>query len=210
MTALLLGATGLVGRECLDILLADDAYGSVHVLTRRPIDGLAGDPKAVEYVIDFDEFIVSGEMPAVDHVFCALGTTMAKAGSKEAFRKVDYEYTVRIAEMALANGARHFALVSAIGANKESIFLYSRVKGEVEEAIDALGYPALTIIRPSVIEGERKERRFMEELGRKLMRLGPRSIQPVHARDIAAAMVDAARTDPIGKRVILSKAIPEV
>ena len=208
MNALLLGATGLVGRECLDILLADETYGSVHVLTRRPIDGLAGDPKAVEHVVDFDEFIVSGEMPAVDHVFCALGTTMAKAKSKEAFRKVDYEYPLRIAEKALVAGARHFILVSSMSASPRSIFFYSRVKGEIEEAIGALGYPALTIIRPSVIDGDREEQRFGEALGRTLLRFAPRSIQPVHARDIAAALVNAARVDPIGKRVILSKAIP--
>jgi len=207
MTALLAGATGLVGRECLDLLLRDEAYRTVHVLTRRPIDGLAVNPKAVEHVIDFDEFIASGEMPAVDHVFCALGTTMAKAKSKEAFRKVDYQYPLRIAEKALAAGARHFVLVSSMSASSRSIFFYSRVKGEIEEAIGTLGYPALTIIRPSVIDGDREERRFGEALGRKLLRFAPRSIQPVHARDIAAVMVNAARTDPIGKRVIESKAI---
>jgi uncharacterized protein YbjT (DUF2867 family) len=95
-----------------------------------------------------------------------------------------------------------------MSASPRSIFFYSRVKGEIEEAIGALGYPALTIIRPSVIDGDREEHRFGEELGRKLLRFAPRAIQPVHARDIAAAMVNAARVDPIGKRVIVSKAIP--
>jgi len=207
-SGLLVGATGLVGSHCLRILLDDSAYDSVHILTRRPIPTLAGNPKAVEHVVDFDDFITAGEMPQVDHVFCALGTTIAKAKTKEAFRKVDYEYPLRIAELALAAGARHFVLVSSMSASPRSIFFYSRVKGEIEQAIDGLGFSAYTIIRPSVIDGERDEQRFGEELGRKILRFGPRSIQPVHARDIAAAMVDAARTDPLGKRLIVSKAIP--
>jgi uncharacterized protein YbjT (DUF2867 family) len=132
---------------------------------------------------------------------------MAQAGSKEAFRKVDYQYPLRIAEMALAAGARHFILVTAMSSSPRSMFFYSRVKGEVEEAIGALGYPAYTIIRPSVIAGDREEPRFGEEIAVKLLRLAPRAFRPVHARDIAAAMVNAARTDPIGKRVIESKAI---
>lgn len=208
LTALVVGATGLVGRECLDLLLGDDAYGRVHVLTRRRIARLESNPKGVEHVIDFDEFIAAGQAPSVDHVFCALGTTRAVAGSKAAFRKVDYEYPLRIAEMALKAGARHFVLVSSMSANPRSPFFYSRVKGEVEEAISALGYPALTILRPSVIDGDRDEPRFGEDLGRRLLRFAPLSFRSVHARDIAAAMVGAARTDPFGPRLILSKAIP--
>ncbi|MGA7307196.1 MAG: NAD(P)H-binding protein [Rhodothermales bacterium] len=208
MNCLLFGATGLVGRECLTLLLEDEAYETVHVLTRRAIDDLAGHPKAVQHVVDFDAFIESGEAPEVDHVFSALGTTMAKAGSKDAFRKVDYGYTLAIAKMARETGARHFVLVSSMGASTKSLFFYSRVKGAVEEEAAKLGYPALTIIRPSVIVGDRPERRLGEKIGAWLLRFGPRALQPVHARDIAAAMVNAARTDPIGKRVILSKAIP--
>jgi uncharacterized protein YbjT (DUF2867 family) len=207
MNCLLFGATGLVGRECLNLLLEDEAYDTTHILMRRAIEGLDRHSKAVQYVIDFDAFIESGDMPEVDHVFCALGTTMAKAGSKEAFRNVDYEYTVGIARMARSAGARHFVLVSSMGASTKSLFFYSRVKGEVEDAISAIGYPALTIIRPSVIVGDRPERRLGEQIGAWLLRFASRSLQPVHARDIAAAMVSAARTDPIGKRVILSKAI---
>lgn len=207
MDCLILGATGLVGHHCLNLLLDDEAYENVHVLTRRAVRGLDREPKAVQHVIDFDAFIGAGEIPRVGHVFCALGTTMAIAGSKEAFRKVDYGYTVAIAEMALDAGARHFVLVSSLGANTRSPFFYSRVKGEVEEAISALGYPAVTIIRPSIIVGDRPERRLGEQVGAWLLRLAPRFLRPVHARDIAAAMVEAARTDPIGKRVILSKAI---
>lgn len=208
MNCLLFGATGLVGQQCLDLLLEDDAYGTVHVLTRRAIQGLDENPKAVQHVIDFDAFIESGDLAQVDHVFCALGTTMAEAGSKEAFRKVDYGYTVALAEMAREAGARHFVLVSSLGASTKSLFFYSRVKGQVEEAISNRGYPAVTILRPSVIVGDRFERRLGEQIGAWLFGLAPRSLQPVHAKDIAAAMVNAARTDPIGKRLILSKAIP--
>ena len=130
-----------------------------------------------------------------------------KAGSKAAFRRVDYDYPVGIAEMALRAGARHFVLVTAMSSNRRSPFFYSRVKGEVEAAIDGLGYPAYTIVRPSVIAGSRQEPRLGEALALKLLRFAPKAVRPVHARDIASAMVSAARADPLGKRIILSKSI---
>jgi uncharacterized protein YbjT (DUF2867 family) len=169
---------------------------------------LGDHPKVVELVVDFDVFVESGVMPRVDHVFCSLGTTMAKAGSKQAFHKVDCEYPLRIGEKALVAGARHFILVSAASASTRSPFYYSRVKGEVEQALGSLGYRSLTIVRPSLILGDREEPRFGETLAGRFLRFAPRSVRPVHARDLASAMISAAQTDAVGLRIIPSGSIP--
>ncbi|HVN43543.1 MAG TPA: NAD(P)H-binding protein, partial [Steroidobacteraceae bacterium] len=152
-TALLAGATGLVGGELLAKLLANEAYTRVIVVTRRELGPAARARKVRPVVVDFEDLDrVCDEMRA-DHVFCALGTTIRKAGSQDKFRRVDYEYPRRIAELTRGNGARHFSLVSALGASRTSPFFYSRVKGELEEALRAMQWPSLGIFRPSVIGG---------------------------------------------------------
>ena len=168
-TALLAGATGLVGRECRT---------------------------------DFDRLHEHPDWFQVDKVFCALGTTIRQAGSQEAFRRVDYEYPLAIAKAARARGASHFLLVSAHGASARSRVFYNRVKGELEEAVQALGYPSLTIARPSLLLGNRKEPRFGEELAKRLGWLAPPSWRPVHASQVASALVAAAHTNAPGVRIL--------
>ena len=145
-----------------------------------------------------------------DHVFCALGTTMRKAGSRAAFREVDLEYPLRLAQLTRAGGARHFSLVSAVGADRHSAFYYSRVKGELEEELTAMDWPSLAIFRPSVIEGERGESRPLERLSSRLLRLAPPAWQPVAAADIAAAMVSVALEPPPGVTIVESRNIREM
>ena len=208
LTALLAGASGLVGGECLQRLLAADAYSTVTVVTRRSLGSLAQHPKLREVVVDFEQLDrVRADLRA-DHVFCALGTTIRKAGSQAKFRHVDFEYPRHLAALALANGARHFSLVSALGASSKSGVFYSRVKGELEDALRAMGWPSLCLLRPSVIAGDRQESRPLERLGEMLLRFGPATYRPVAAGRIAAAMIATAQREPRGVTVIESRDIP--
>jgi uncharacterized protein YbjT (DUF2867 family) len=209
-TALLAGATGLVGGECLRRLLASDAYAKVTIVTRRSLGAAAKHPKLNEIVVDFAQL---GSVKAglrADHVFCALGTTIRKAGSQERFREVDFEYPRQLAQLTLASGARHFSLVSALGASPGSGVFYSRVKGELEDALRGMGWPSLCLLRPSVIAGNRQESRPIERLSEMLLRFGPATYRPVAADRIAAAMIATAQREPRGVTVIESRDIPVV
>ena len=206
-TALIAGASGLVGGECLRRLLESEAYAKVTVLARRSLGPAAKHPKLREIVIDFAQLdSINAEMHA-DHVFCALGTTIRKAGSQAKFRQVDFEYPRHLAELALGNGAKHFSLVSALGASSKSGVFYSRVKGELEDALRAMGWPSLCLLRPSVIAGDRQESRPLERMTEALLRFGPAAYRPVAASSIAAAMIATARREPRGVTIIESRDI---
>ena len=210
LTAILAGATGLVGGECLRQLLACPRYGRVIVVTRRELGAAARHDKLREVVVEFDRLGDAKARLRGDHVFCALGTTIRKAGSQAKFRAVDYEYPLRLARLALQNGARHFSVVSALGASRSSPFFYSRVKGEVEEGLRQMGWPSLGIFRPSVIAGERAESRPLERVSEHLLRFAPATWRPVPARDIAGAMIAVALREPPGVTVIESREISGV
>jgi uncharacterized protein YbjT (DUF2867 family) len=145
----------------------------------------------------------------VDQVFCALGTTIRIAGSPAAFRHVDFDYPLAIAQRALDAGATHFLLVSALGANADSRIFYNRVKGELEDAIRRLPFRSITIARPSFLLGEREERRPGESLGKLLGHFAPRRFRSVHARQVARALVLAAQADSPGIHLIENAAIVE-
>jgi uncharacterized protein YbjT (DUF2867 family) len=203
-TALLAGASGLVGGHLLQRLLADPRYKRVITVSRKAL-GIEH-PKLRPLITDFDaiEAAVAGLGETVDDAFCALGTTMRTAGSRAAFRRVDFGYVVAFARAARAAGAQRFMLVSAIGA---SIF-YMRVKGETEEAVAALGYPALHIFRPGLLLGPRAESRPLETLGMALMpllnplMLGPaKAYRGIPADTVAAAMITAAGTERAGRQI---------
>jgi uncharacterized protein YbjT (DUF2867 family) len=208
LTALLAGATGLVGGECLRGLLASERYSTVVVVTRRDLGERARHPKLKQYVTDFAQLGELRPRLRADHVFCALGTTMRKAGSRAAFREVDFEYPLQLARLARAEGARHFSLVSAVGADRRSPFYYSRVKGELEGALTGMDWSSLAIFRPSLIEGQRAEVRPLERVSASLLRLAPPAWRPVAATDIAGAMLAVALESPPGVTVIESRGIP--
>ncbi len=203
--ALIAGATGLVGGACLRLLAIDAGVGEVRALVRRS-PAVPPVPDAVipvrECVVNYERLEDSSDCFGVDWVFCTLGTTMAQAGSRAAFRRVDFDYPLAVARLARTHGATHFLLVSAAGANARSVFFYNRVKGELEQALRALNYPALTIARPSLLLGERGERRAGEEVAKRLSWLAPSPWRPVHARQVAAALVDAAHAHRRGVRVL--------
>ncbi len=208
LSALLAGATGLVGSECLRRLLTEEAYSRILVVTRRDLGRQAAHPKLGQIVTDFDQLDNLGDRLAADHVFCALGTTRRAAGSKERFRRVDLEYPRSLARITRARGASHFSLVSAMGASSASPFFYSRVKGDLEKSLREMDWPSLAIFRPSVIAGEREEWRPGEKAGELLLRIAPARWRSVAAADIAAAMVNVALAHPPGVTVVESAEIP--
>ena len=196
------GATGLVGGELLRQLVQDDDVREVRALVRRPLPGGPPAPKVSEVVADFETLSANPEWFRVDQVFCALGTTIRHAGSQAAFRRVDLDYPAAIARLARSAGARHFLLVSSIGADARSRVFYSRVKGELEEVVRGLDFPALTIARPSVLLGPRKELRAGELVMKRLGFLLPAVLKPVEARQVAAGLVRAASVAAPGVEIL--------
>lgn len=204
--ALLFGATGLVGSALLDELLAHDAYIRVIAPTRRPMH--RQHDKLENPVIDFDELEgYAGKLPCQD-VFIALGTTIKKAGSKAAFRKVDFDYIVKGALVAKTGGATQCLLVSSSGADPDSRFFYTSVKGQTEEAVKDLGFWATHIFQPGVLVGDREEFRLGERIGigisNLLRSISPQILgdyNPTKVRILAARMVAAAQGMQPGVRV---------
>jgi uncharacterized protein YbjT (DUF2867 family) len=201
-TAAILGATGLVGEACLRLLLANDTYAHVRVLVRRTPPELPSSVRLEVETVEVDRPETYAHLLEVDHLYCALGTTIKKARTREAFRRVDLEIPLRAARIARERGAVHFLLVSALGASANSRVFYSRVKGELEEALRGLGYPALTIVRPSLLLGARRERRPAEGLVALATPLIPRRWRPVPASAVAEALLDSGREDQGGVHVI--------
>ena len=207
-TALVVGATGLVGRECVRQLAAQ---GTAHGVARtialvRRVPPAGTFPPTVDVVaLDFALLEQASAGLGATHVVCALGTTMKQAGSRDAFRTVDHDYVLAVARGALAGGARHFVLVSALGADPASRIFYNRVKGEVEQAVLTLGYRGVTILRPSLLLGARGEFRLGEAIAKRLAWLTPGEYKPVQARDVAAAAVRAVVEDRPGTRIIQSR-----
>jgi uncharacterized protein YbjT (DUF2867 family) len=207
-TALVVGATGLVGRELVTALLADPACGAVDVLVRRPFAPRHAHLR--EHIVDFsqlDHFV----WPAVDDVYCCLGTTIRAAGSQAAFRTVDHDYPLAVARGALSRGAKQFLFVSAMGAAARSSVFYSRVKGELEAAIAALPFHAAIAFRPSLLAGDRAENRLGERLALSVLQplrgLVPGKYRPVPAAAVARAMVDYAGRGLAGFHVVPSDLI---
>jgi uncharacterized protein YbjT (DUF2867 family) len=148
-----------------------------------------------------------GDLFAVDQIFCALGTTIKQAGSQEAFRRVDFEYALAAAKLGVEHGAQDFLLVSALGASAKSRIFYNRVKGELEDALRTLPYRSVTIVRPSLLLGDRAQFRLGEQVGRRIGWLVPGRYKPVSARRVAAALANAARDVTPGMRIIESNEI---
>jgi uncharacterized protein YbjT (DUF2867 family) len=200
-TALVLGATGLIGNLLTHQLLESPQYETVKVLVRSSLKWKH--PRLQEVTFDFEH--PNGLLAQADDIFCCLGTTMKKAGSKEAFKKVDYQYPMDIARLGLENGAKQFSIVTAMGADPDSSFFYNRVKGEVERDLRALNFPALLIFRPSLLLGNRGENRLGERLAEGAMRLFspliPAKYKGVEASKVASAMLVTAQQSLTGPHV---------
>jgi len=204
-SVLILGATGLVGGQCLRLFQADEHFKKVITLTRRPLSVASGGARHVNHVIDFDAPDSYRGKTAADIVVCALGTTIKKAGSRERFRRVDFDYAFELSRAAREGGARHLLLVSAKGAAANSRFFYNRVKGELEAAVAGLGYERLGIFRPSLLQGARQEFRAGEAVGNFLAGLFsfaiPHRLKPTPADRLAGALLAAAIHGRPGKNI---------
>ena len=208
-TALILGASGLIGKHLTQKLLASNHYEKVKVIVRKPLNLIH--PKLEQIVMDFDNLDASKVL--ADDIFCCLGTTMKKAGSKDAVYRVDYTYPVEIAQLGFQNGAKRFAIVTAMGSDSKSIFYYNRVKGDVETTLKNIGFEALLIFRPSLLLGKRSESRVGEQIGEalsKLLRpLIPSKYRAIEAYKVAKAMVTITASNVKGTLVYESDVMQE-
>ncbi len=208
-TALLLGATGLVGGHLLRLLARDARWGGVVTVGRRAMPAVG--ERHTHHVVDFERLADAAEAFSADDVFCALGTTIGQAGSKRQFERVDLDYPFLAAQLARHGGARQFLLVSAMSADPHSRLFYSRTKGRLEALVREVGFDGVGIFRPSLITGERRERRLGERVAGVVLRaldpvlVGPlRKVRPNPASTIAHAMVEVGARQRPGTHVYLS------
>lgn len=202
MTATLIGATGLIGNYLLEELLKDDFYHTVRILTRRPVE--LSHPKLEKKLVNFSDmenFRLALE--DTDVVYCAIGTTQKKVkGDKDAYRKIDYDITVNAARFCKLNGCETFVFVSSVGANSKSTNFYLKLKGEIEEAVKAVGLRTVHIMQPSLLLGNRKESRISEKIAQWVMPvfsfLIPSKYKPIRAIDVAKAMINFSRKNISG------------
>jgi uncharacterized protein YbjT (DUF2867 family) len=201
-TALIAGSTGLIGRQLLQLLLDSDRYSKVIALTRND---LPAHPKLEILKIEFERLTEWGNKLAADDVFCCLGTTMAKAGSRENFYQVDFFYPLLIAKTSQTRGAKQYMLVSALGADADSTIYYNRVKGEIEDAIRQVPFSTIHIFRPSLLLGPREEKRSGETAAKLFYRifgfLIPRKYKAIESVKVARAMLVQASSDQPGQFV---------
>jgi uncharacterized protein YbjT (DUF2867 family) len=195
--AILIGATGLIGSELLIQLLADSNYSEVKVLARRTT--CVSHPKLKEVLIDFDDLENYKTEIVGDILFSTMGTTMKKAGSQEVQYKIDYSYQYNTAQIASDNGVKQLVLLSSAGASAKSKVFYSRIKGELDEAVQKLKFESVAIIRPSMLAGNRKEFRLAEKLFTPIMYAfswipGIRKFRPIKDVVVAKAMINSAFT----------------
>ncbi len=195
--ATVIGATGLVGGELLGLLLDDDYFQKVRILVRRPVT--INHPKLEKKLVDFtdaDSLLV--DLDESDTVFCAIGTTFKKVkGEKDAYRKIDYDIPVHIAQYCKIMNCPNYILVSAVGADRKSSNFYLKLKGDVEDIVRKVGLESTYIMRPSMLLGKRNEFRFGERITTPVMKkisfLLPSKYKPIEARDVAKAMLAAAK-----------------
>lgn len=203
MKLILIGATGLVGREVLRLALMDARVTAIVAPVRKVLPAHA---KLEAPLVDFDRLPADAPWWQADAVICTLGTTMKVAGTRQAFLRVDHDYPLAVARLALAAGTRTYALNSAAGANAASRFFYNRVKGDLERNLEQLGFASLTHVRPGLIGGEREEARAGEGAALRLLRvLGP--VLPARWRinpapRIASALLEAALAGAPGVHVV--------
>jgi uncharacterized protein YbjT (DUF2867 family) len=202
-TALIAGSTGLIGKQLLTLLLSTSRYDKIIALTRKDLE--ITDPKLTVLKTDFANLDQFADQLVADDVFCCLGTTMAKAKSKERFYEVDFTYPLRVAVGTKLGGAKQYHLISALGSDKKSSIFYNRVKGEIEEAIGNLGFDSYHIYRPSLLLGPREEQRSGEDAAKTFYKifgfLIPAKFKSIEASTVARSMLHFASLEQKGKSI---------
>ncbi len=202
-TALIAGSTGLIGNQLLGLLLTEGAYAKVIAISRKPLP--QRHDKLTNVVCELSELSLRAGKLKADDVFCCLGTTIKKAKTKAAFRAVDFEAPVELAKISKANGAKQFLIVSALGANKNSGIFYNKVKGEVEEAVQQIGFESCHILRPSLLVGPRAEHRSGEDAAKIFYKIFwwaiPAKYQAIESLKVARAMITLAKQNSPGNYI---------
>ncbi|HET8865332.1 MAG TPA: NAD(P)H-binding protein [Gracilimonas sp.] len=203
-TAIVIGATGLVGSEVLDLLLEEERYQKVKVFHRRST-GISH-PKLEEHIIDFDKMDEWRDLITGDELYSALGTTVKKAGSQEAQYTIDFTYQYEVAKAAAENGVKKYSLVSSAGADYQSRMFYSRLKGELDDAVKELPFELITVMRPSILDGDRNESRPGEKSGLLMARLftkipGLKKYRPILGKKVAEGMINSLHKCPPGYHI---------
>jgi len=200
-TAIVIGATGLVGRHLTEQLLRDRRFELVKIFVRRSTGITNG--KLQEHVVDFDNPDGWKKLVTGDVLYSAMGTTLRQAGSKEAQYKTDYTYQYQVAKVAAANGVPEYVLVSAAGSSPDSSVFYSRIKGELERDVQKLPFETIHIIRPGMLAGEREKVRTGEQLGVGVLNIislipGLKKLRPIQGGEVARAMLNATFRHVVG------------
>jgi uncharacterized protein YbjT (DUF2867 family) len=203
--AVVAGATGLVGRYLLEVLLEDSFYDQILILARRPVEMF--ERKLEQRIVDFEN-LRAADLAGATHLFCCLGTTMKKAGSRAAFRRIDYDYPLMFARLGQEAGAQRLMLVSSVGADAAAGSFYLKVKGELERDLEAVDFEATHIFRPAVLMGKRADERPGEQWAARMSRAfewlmvgGLNKYRPMPAGLLAAAMAAAGERGERGRHV---------
>ncbi|MEE4379935.1 MAG: NAD-dependent epimerase/dehydratase family protein [Candidatus Competibacteraceae bacterium] len=195
-TAIVIGATGLVGSALVSQLANANHISKVITITRRPVKHFS--PKVFNHVVDFDRLKDNASVLSGDYLFSCLGTTCKQAGSVDAQRKVDLDYQFTAAQLAAKNGVQHYLLVSSSGANEKSNNPYLKMKGELEKKIQSLPFERISIFQPSLLVGDRTDFRLGEMLGKRVLPVlcvfpGLRRYRPIHGEQVAVKMIQVSR-----------------
>ena len=214
-TALIIGSTGLIGSHLLNLLLDSNDYIKVITFVKR--DTGLKHPKLTQHIIDFDQPETYKELVVGDDFFCTIGTTIKKAGSKEAFRKVDFEYPKQFAAYALQNKIKQFLIISSLGADANSGNFYLKTKGEIQDFLKKCDFESVAVFQPSLLLGDRKEFRLGEKIGALFMKtlsflfLGNlKKYKPIQSEAVAKAMFVIAQKNDSGFKIYESDVIQEI
>jgi uncharacterized protein YbjT (DUF2867 family) len=214
-TALIIGSTGLIGSQLLNLLLENPNYARVITFVKR--DSGIKHPKLTQHIIDFDKPETYKELVVGDDFFCTIGTTIKKAGSQKAFRKVDFEYPKQFAAFALQNKVKQFLIISSLGADANSGNFYLKTKGEIEDFLKDCNFESVSVLQPSLLLGNRTEFRLGEKVGAFFMKtlsflfLGNlKKYKPIESKKVAKALLKIAQANNKGFKIYESDAIQEI
>jgi uncharacterized protein YbjT (DUF2867 family) len=214
-TALIIGSTGLIGSHLLELLLASNDYEKVITFVRSASE--IKHPKITQHIVDFDKIETYKDLVQGDDFFCAIGSTIKTAGSKEAFRKVDFEYPSQFAALAAQNKVKQFLVISSLGADVNSGNFYLKTKGEMEEFLKDSCFESVSVVQPSLLLGDRTEFRMAEKVGGFFMRIlsflfigNIKKYKPIESTVVAKALLKIAQRNNKGYKIYESDAIQEI